>query len=301
MNTQDVKAIAKEFGADLIGVAPIERFKQLPDEKNPAFVFPECKSVIVVGRRILRGSMRGVEEGTNFGSTYGCFGLNYLEDNFLSKTTYDITCWIEEHGFEAVPLFGYSEEGMPKAVPVEPGKPAPNIIVDLEFAAQAAGIAEVGLGGFLISPEFGTRQRLAMILTDCELEADETMTKSVCDDCKACVDACPLGAYDLSQTNTFGVEGHEMEVAKIDYSICKTCPNGATTAPGRGTRPDRIAAACGRACLVQLEKAKKCSNRFENVFRKRKPWALDPFNKAVAVGENSSGGMIGRDTGTAGK
>lgn len=282
MNSKDVKMIAKEFGADLVGIAPIDRFKELPADRNPSSIFPECKSVIVLGRRVLRGSLRGIEEGTNFGSTYGCFGLRYLEDNFLSKTTYDLTCWIEQQAFEAVPLFGYGEEGMPKAIPVEEGKPAPNVIVDFEFAAQAAGIAEMGLGRFLITPEFGTRQRLAIILTDCELEPDEIRKKSICGDCKACIEACPLGAYDLSKKEKIGVDGHEVEVVSIDYSICANCPNGAVISPGKGSRPDRIAAACGRACLVQLEKAGKCANKFENTFRKRKPWALDALKRPVS-------------------
>jgi ferredoxin len=281
MNSHALKKAAKEFGADLIGIAPIERFKDLPVDKSPLSIFPECKSVIALGRRVLRGSLRGVEEGTNFGSTYGCFGLRYLEDNFLSKTSYDLTCHIEENGFEAVPIFGYSPEGMPKGRPVKDGKPAPNVILDMEYAAQAAGIAEIGAGGFLISPEFGTRQRIAVILTDCELEADEIMNKNICGDCKACVEACPLGAYDISNVQKFGVKGCERTVFKIDYSVCESCPNGSVVQAGKGSRPDRIAAACGRACLVQLEKASKCSNSFENAFRKRKPWALDAFKRPI--------------------
>ena len=58
-----------------------------------------------------RPARRG--EGTNFNSTYGMFGFRWLEDNFLSRTTYDVTCHIESHGFEAVPLFGYAPDGMP--------------------------------------------------------------------------------------------------------------------------------------------------------------------------------------------
>jgi hypothetical protein len=151
MNAKDVKEAARRFGADLVGISPVERLAELPADKNPLSIFPECKSVIVLGRRILRGSLRGVEEGTNFGSTYATFGYRYLEDNFLSRTTYDLTCWLEAENFEAVPLFAYNQEGMPKGTPVKDGKPAPNVIIDFEAAAQAAGIAEIGLGGFLIS------------------------------------------------------------------------------------------------------------------------------------------------------
>ena len=279
MNSKDLKQRAREYGADLIGISPAERFSELAPDKNPLSIFPQCKSVIIIARRILRGSLRGVEEGTNFGSTYNAFGFSYLEDNFLSKTTYDLTCFIEENGGEAVPVFNYNPEGMPKGVAVSKEKPEPNVLIDFDVAVQAAGLGEVGLGGFIITPEFGTRQRFAAILTDIELDPDDIHEKSICSDCKACVEACPLGAYDLNKTVKRGLPGHETEVVEIDYSVCAKCQNGALLWPGRGTRPDRIASACGRACLVQLEGANKCANKFQNNFRKRKPWALDIMSR----------------------
>ena len=285
MKSIELKEKAKSFGSDLTGVASVERFKSLSPERSPLSIFPECKSVIVLGRRILRGALRGIEEGTNFGSTYGHFGYCWLEDNFLSQTTYDVTCWLEENGFEAVPLFGYNSEGMPDGIPVAEGKPAPNVIVDYEFAAHAAGLAEMGLGGFLLSDEFGHRQRFAMILTDAELEPDEPKRKTVCGDCGVCVMACPFGAIDAKKTRKFGVAGCEMDVATIDYSICRQCHNGAScAAAGRGNRPDRLAAICARTCLVQLEKNGKLGNKFENDFRKRKPWVLDSFKRRMEGG-----------------
>jgi ferredoxin len=299
MNSNELKSAARKFGADLIGIAPVSRFSTLPPEKNPLSIAPECKSVIVLGRRILRGSLRGVEEGTNFGSTYGFFGYRHLEDNYLSQSSYDLTCWIEEHNFEAVPLFGYSEEGMPKAAPVEPGKPAPNVYVDYEFAAVAAGLAEMSLGGFVLTPEYGHRQRFALILTDAELEPDPLLSKTLCADCKACAEACPLGAIDMSKSQKFGPAGKETAVAKIDYSVCAQCKNGAAGAPGRGCKPDRLAAACARACLVHLEGKGALCRKFENVFRKRKPWALDPLSRNIAGAKGAGsvkfgcGGQVG--------
>ncbi|MCD4825857.1 MAG: 4Fe-4S dicluster domain-containing protein, partial [Phycisphaerae bacterium] len=201
------------------------------------------------------------------------------------QTTYDVNCWIETQGYEAVPLFGYSPEGMPTGRVVAEGKPAPNVIVNMEHAAHAAGLGEIGLGGFFLTPEYGTRQRLAMLLVAAELEPDPIREKSICVDCNACVAACPMNAIDVSRTESVGVVGHEMEVAHIDYEVCRSCPNGAMLAKGRGTRPDRIAAACGRACLIKLEKAGKCKNHFENDFRKRTPWAQDSLGRPVAIKE----------------
>lgn len=270
MNANELKEFAGANGADLVGIAPVERLSGMAPERNPLSVFPECKSVVVIGRRILRGSIRGVEEGTNFGSTYGFFGHRWLEDNFLAQTTYDLTCWIESCGYEAVPLFGYFEEGMPHGIPVAENKPAPNVVVDVHAAAHAAGLGFVGDGGFFLTPEYGTRQRFAMILVDASLDGDAEQSLSSCKDCDACAKACPLGAIDSAKKS-------------VDYSICRSCANGAVIAPGRGSRPDRIAAACGRACMVHLEVTERCANSFKNVFRKRTPWALDSLRRPVPV------------------
>jgi len=284
VNATELKDHARQRGADLVGIASAERFASLPPESNPLSIAPECRSVIVLARRVLRGSLRGVEEGTNFGSTYGLFGFQWLEDNFLSRTTYELTLFIETHGFEGVPLFGYAPEGMPKGAPVAPDKPAPNVIVDLEFAAQAAGLGCVGLGGFFLTPEYGTRQRMAMVLTDAELEPDAIADRSICGNCMACIDACPLGAMNADEAQLAGVPGYTMAVAAIDWRLCRACPNGAMVGPGRGDRPDRIAAACGRACLDRLERAGKCANRFEKPFRVRTPWAMDGLRRPVPSG-----------------
>jgi ferredoxin len=289
-----VKESARRAGADLVGIAPAERFAALPPERHPLAIFPECRSVVVVGRRILRGSLRGVEEGTSFGSTYRTFGFTWLEDNFLAQTTYDLTCAIEAQGFEAVPLFGYAAEGMPKGRPVGPGKPAPNVYVDVEFAAQAAGLGEMGLVDVFLTPEFGPRQRFALVLTDAPLDPDPVRGGRTCGDCGACVAACPLGAIDPGRARPAGVPGHEAPVAAVDYEVCAACANGAMRGPGRGTKPDRLAAACVRACVVRLEKAGKCANAFAQPFRKRAPWALGFLGRPAAP---SAPAGTDRDTG----
>ena len=291
--TKTIKQAARAAGADLIGIASRERFENLPKEESPISIFPEMRSMIVLARRVLRGSMRGIEEGTNFSSTYGAFGYKYVEDNFLSQTTYDTTLLIEDKGFEAVSLFAYFQEGMPTGIPVAPHLPAPNIIVDPYYAACAAGLGEIGLGNFFITPEYGTRQRFAFILTDADLEPDPVRDKSICSDCGACAQACPFGAIDLETTKEVGVPGHTMKVARVDYDICRTCPNGAMLIGGRGSRPDRIAAACGRRCLVQLEDAGKVGNKFNNPFRKRDPWYMDMLKRPVAADKSGNPADIG--------
>jgi len=293
MNAEEVKAYARKIGADLVGIASIDRFTHLPADKNPLSIAPECQSVIVLGKRILRGSLRGVEEGTNFDSTFGYFGFRWLEDHPVSRLSYDMICHLETQGFEGIPLFAYVDEGMPKGAAVAPDKPAPNVILDWQYAACAAGLGEIGLGDFFLTPQYGTRQRFAIVLTDAKLDADAVQGKSICSDCGACANACPFGAIDMNKKQKVGVPGFEYEVATVDYAKCRQCPNGAMQLPGHGTRPDRIAAACGRQCLVQLETGGKAGQQFSHTFRKRKPWVRDFFSKSLPIAEGTDASQIG--------
>lgn len=282
MNSQAVKEWAKKFGADLVGIASAEHFEHLPPANNPRSIYPDYKSIIVLGKRVLRGSLRGIEEGTNFKSTYECFGFVWLEDNFLSKTTYDMTCRIEEHDFEAVPLFGYQDLDMSYGMPVADGKPAPNVIVDSNYAAHAAGLAEYGLGDIMLTEEFGSRQRFAIILTDAELEPDSPKNRTLCDECGACITDCPLNAINPDKLTQKGVPGFEVPVAEVDMEQCKICSNGAMSGGGRGKHRDRLAASCTRACLVHLEETGNLKSKFVNKFRKRTPWARDKDGNPIA-------------------
>lgn len=262
MNALDVKNAARGFGADLVGLAPVERFAALPPEHDPLKIFPQAKTMIVIGRRIPRGALRGAETGTALNGTYTDFGLYMLEDQYLAKATYDLAIWFEVRGFEAVPMFGYDADAASRQVtgmPVAEGKPAPNVYVDWKLAAHLCGLGEVGKNGLFITPEFGTLQRFAMLLSDKELECDEVKEFGFCKDCNACMEACPLKP-----------------------GLCSRCHNGAVqTDFGRFNITDKIAAACGRACLDSLEKRGLLSRKFINPFRTRTPWKRDLLNREV--------------------
>ncbi|GHV47279.1 (4Fe-4S)-binding protein [Spirochaetia bacterium] len=272
----------KNSGIDVIGFAPKSRFDGLDPRYNPFSIFPEGKTVILLGKRICRGSLRGVEEGTNF-ADYKLFGSSWLEDEFLAIACYDLTRVIENEGYEAVPIFPNPMEVQPQGIPVEEGKPAPNVHPDFNYAAVACGIAEISFNDILFTKDFGSRQRFHMVITDAELESTPILSERVCDNCGKCVKACPLNAISPTETRTVKICGKEMKVAKIDYALCDICKNGAV--PNRLSkvgRADRIAAACNRACLAHLEEAKRVGNTFENQFIQRETWALDFMGRPTA-------------------
>ncbi len=252
MNREAIREVAYAAGADLVGVAPEARWSAWPAVNNPKTLLPTCRSVIVLGRRVLRGSMRGVEEGTSFGSTYNMFGAHWMEHIFMPRTVHKVAQAIEASGHEAVPLQGG-------------GVPGAAVQLDGKALGHAAGLGEIGKGGFFLTRKYGHRQRLALILTDLELEGDELDEPGFCRDCNACLTACPLQA--LSQAGG-------QELFARDEELCRNCTNGKLQMDAISFNAcDRLAASCGRACLVALEE--KIENRFAAPFRKRSVWTRD--------------------------
>ncbi len=283
MTASELKAAARDCGADLVGIAGFDALRELPPEEHPHAIFPQAKAVVILGRKVLRGALRGMEAGTEMAHSFQTFGFTTHEDVFLSKTTYDLNIWIEARGFEAVPLFAYDCAGHAVGVPVAPGKPAPNVMLKARTLAQAAGLGETGLHGLFLTPEFGVRQRFAMLLTDADLEPDAPFKPHVCDDCGACVKACPLGALDDSASTAGGLPGHARAVATRDNARCRICQNGAVqTNEGRFNAVERMGAACSRACIAALEARGATAERFNEPFRQSAPWAVDRFGKRMA-------------------
>jgi epoxyqueuosine reductase len=285
MKKEDLKNFAKEAGADLIGIAGIERFKEVNPRHHPSSIFPECNSVLLVGRRITRGTLRGIEEGTQM-DDYSRYGAVWLDNRFLALTTFRIAEFLEDNKWEAVPLQNLPSQTPAMGVAVRENTPAPNVMVDIEDAAVRAGLGEWSYARFFLTPRFGTRQRFQMILTDAPLEPDPLLKMPICDRAAEHKDFCPLGAINTGKEEILDVCGKKMKVAEIDYDKCRNCKNGAmTNIYHPAGLPDRIAAACGRNCMDYLEKNNRIENTFRNPFRKRTPWTILETSKIIKGGK----------------
>jgi ferredoxin len=137
-----------------------------------------------------------------------------------------------------------------------------------------------------LTPEYGPRQRFQAILTDAPLEPTPMPESAVCDGCRACMAACPLGAWDPAADRAVTVAGKSAIVAGIDYGQCRKCRNGAQPNPHHPAgRPDRLAGLCVRTCVAHLEESGRVGNRFAGAFRRRPPWQVDAMGNASLQGD----------------
>lgn len=228
LTSQMIKQFGLSRGLDMVGVAPVSRFAGAPDQMNPALIHPQAKSVIVTLRRIPRGTYRGIEEGTHW-SNYTFYAYNRLNTFFRPLGTYETACFIEDHGFEAIPIYPGVPEANPYRQPLREGQPGPDIYPAIRIAGVAAGLGEIGWSKVFLTQRFGPRQRLGMIVTDAELEPDPILEPSLCSRCMACARECPGHCIPQARENKvvrIEIEGHVIEWGDVDMGKCTLTHHG---------------------------------------------------------------------------
>ncbi|MBI4978554.1 MAG: hypothetical protein HZC28_13830 [Spirochaetes bacterium] len=314
LTSAKVKKMARALGADLCGIASMERFEGAPKQQDPRYIFPDAKACITLAFRIPRGYLRGIEEGTYF-NAYTAMGYGGLNAIYMPVVMREICCFIEDNGFEAAPVpnfysgssisFATQQYDPTRSRAVSPDKPSPDVLVDFRVAAFASGLGEFGWSKMFLTPEFGPMQRIVCILTDAPLAPDPIFTGKVCDRCKICVAQCTGCAISKDETESITVAGHKVEWGKFDYIKCSVAYVGGLPEYNPflqiGADPEKYkdqysggamldkhmpypvpfsrpavegARGCMRACYAHLEEKGLLKKHFVNRFRKRAPWKL---------------------------
>lgn len=163
--------LAKKSDADIVGFAPASRF----EKNDPIFkIFPNTKTVIGLGFRILRGIFRGVEEGTTY-YQYTTMGVENLEETVMPMALIRVANLIEEDGYIALPQrkspLILNEEGTTNPevdyTDVYHCVKQENQLDFLNCAVQC-GLGERSKIGSLLTKEYGPFIRYCFILTDME-------------------------------------------------------------------------------------------------------------------------------------
>lgn len=209
--TNQVKEYAYKLGADLVGVANIERFEKAPIMMSPQGILPAAKSVIVCAVHHLDACIElgGEPEPQNVGP----YKVQYVMNDKLDLISFKIGRFLDDLGYKAVPIAA-SNIWRYRSYKELTAVFAPDM--SHIYAATAAGLGELGWHGLTMTPEYGARNRFVSIITDAELEPTPLYNgPKLCDMCGECIKNCPTNAYRMETK-----EPHCIEFEDKKYKFC---------------------------------------------------------------------------------
>jgi epoxyqueuosine reductase QueG len=181
----ELKGIALSSGASVFGVGYIEdlrpHFDALPLEHTEGLSYG-----ISIGARVSVSVLKGVIIGPTRHYLHHYKMLNLL----LDQTALKLSLAIQGRGYNALPI--------PVSQIIDWEKQTAHL--SHKMIALRAGIGWLGRNNLIIHPAFGSKIRLATVLTDMPLKTDNPLEKvgttrfRDCGDCKKCIEICPVSA-----------------------------------------------------------------------------------------------------------
>jgi epoxyqueuosine reductase QueG len=214
--TREIKEYLRNKGADLVGVASVDRFDRGPVMLHPQSLLPEARSVIVVAMHYVNTAVDQWGKAPS-DSIMAYQNLNILVASELASISLRLAYFLEKKGHLALPIaqslfWRYrSYKGLGPFV--------------AEFshrhAAVAAGLGEFGWSGLVLTPEYGPRQRLVSVITNADLDPDPLCERpSLCDECMKCVELCPVSAFSTTKSVQVTIGEKTFRYARLDKLRC---------------------------------------------------------------------------------
>jgi epoxyqueuosine reductase len=214
------KAFARSLGADLVGIAPVERFEDAPSGHRPADIYKDARSVMVCAMRLPRSALEGPA------TSYQC-SMDAVHRR-LDELAVQLAVFLEQSGCIAVPV--------PSDDPYrhwEADRSRGMGDLSHRHAGQAAGLGRLGRNSMLVTPQYGNMVHLVSIVTDAVLDPDPLLQWEPCPPgCARCIKACPAGAI---------MEGPSVDQSKCRPVVMQKLPKGQII---------ESCWACRKACLT---------------------------------------------------
>ncbi len=205
MDAASVKAMAKEMGADLVGVASAETLNAFPPDpkypQTPDRISPLVKSVIVIANRIPVAVFRSKAPAA----------VQYMDMLVLRRM--DRIAWKVSRALEAAGFPTFTTAAQETDWDYKNGSYGR---LSTRHLGIEAGLGTFGLEVNILTPEFGPRVYLTGILTEAELEPDTRITEQVCigESCSRCLYSCPTDAV-----RHFGIDKRACATAAQEFGF----------------------------------------------------------------------------------
>jgi epoxyqueuosine reductase QueG len=189
----EIKAKARELGADLVGIADGEAMDLNPpdpsDPRRPRDVTAlDSKRVIVIAKHLNNGVAR-----INHWGDRTKFYNDELALSTLEEISLELVFWLEDLGYPAVIIppthvdpWRYSDDPTQHMT----------TLLSLPHAAVEAGLGTLGLNRQLLTPEYGPRVILTAVMCSAEVAPDNRLETTLClgPTCGRCISVCPPDA-----------------------------------------------------------------------------------------------------------
>lgn len=203
-----IKKIFIDLGADVCGIASVERFINAPTGFHPMDIYEECKSVIVFAKTLPKG-LASVNPRIVYNRAID------ININELDRIAYLAGLEIEKLGGAAVPI--------PSDSPYEywdNEKMEGRGILSMKHAAVLAGIGSLGKNTLLINKTYGNMLEIGAVLTNLELQSDSFAENMCIKNCHLCLDNCPQKALDGQTVNQKLCREYTYSNNARGFSVC---------------------------------------------------------------------------------
>ena len=211
-NTEKLKALSRQWGGSLFGVADLRAFKK-DDFLLPPAAIDQLPLAISVGYHLSDVVLEGIENQPTPHYFHHYQRINILLDTIALI----LNAAIQELGYQAMPV-------------------AASQLVDWKsqrghlshkHVARAAGLGWIGRNNLLVNERFGARIRLVTVLTDLPLVLSAPTARD-CGSCKDCLTVCPVGAIKEQQADFNHVGCYEQlkifsKTLHLSHHICGVC------------------------------------------------------------------------------
>ena len=176
--------------SDIVG------FCALPQSPLPSA--PDLRYAVSLGVKLSDAVLQTIESAPSF-----VYFQHYRTANaLLDHIAFRISRFLEEQGYLALPV----------AASQSLGKDNPyRGVLPHKTAAVLSGLGFVGKSGLFLSTEYGSKVRLATILTNAPLQNELPVIENGCGDCQICQKACPAGAIYGEKPTTDGERNFDAE------------------------------------------------------------------------------------------